>query len=564
MKQRVLAPVLFALAALAVFGGVLPVMGHSWIGLDADARQVVYWLDLVADALRHGHNPLTTTAIQAPGGVNLMWNTSMVLPGIVLAPLTLLAGPYAAYDVLIIAAPVLSAWAAFAALRRFADAPAAAWLGGLVYGFSPALLAESLGHGQTAMAWFPPVVLLLLHEALIRRRWPLWRVGVVLGVATAAQLLTGEEMVLGTAVIAACGAALVALQHRGRARAAARRLGIVLAMGAGVALVLAAVPLAVQFLGPFRPAGRLVPGDVVVSDAGAFLVPASRQLLRFPGLSADPWTLVTEDSGAYIGLPVMLLLLIAWDRLRGVAPSIRWAAPLVVITCVLALGPHLHLGGVTTTVPLPWLALNRVPLVENIDPARLMVIAWLPIALVVAVAVDHVLRGRERDRMLPGVLLAVALATLLPAAIPVTAAAAPAYFTSADAATIAAGDTVLIAPLSDGAGLRALIWQVQAGLRWRMVDGNAYGEGRTLYFPASTLTDTLAGLESGAPLHSDQPTVSTIRDDLRRLGVGTVIVAGSDHRQQELDLMRRVLGPETYVGGGATVWHHVAGLIDGK
>lgn len=208
MKPRVLAPVLYALAAVAVFGGVLPVMGHSWIGLNADARQAVYWLDLVPDALRHGHNPLITTAIQAPGGVNLMWNTSMVLPGIVLAPLTLLAGPYAAYDVLIIAAPVLSAWAAFAALRRFVDSPAAAWVGGLVYGFSPALLAESLGHAQTAMAWFPPVVLLLLHEALIRRRWPLWRVGVILGVAIAAQLLTGEEMVLGTAVIVLCGIAV--------------------------------------------------------------------------------------------------------------------------------------------------------------------------------------------------------------------------------------------------------------------------------------------------------------------------------------------------------------------
>jgi len=53
------------------------VMGHSWIGIDADAKQVVYWLDLVADALRHGHSPLITTAIRraahnqrlAPGAI---------------------------------------------------------------------------------------------------------------------------------------------------------------------------------------------------------------------------------------------------------------------------------------------------------------------------------------------------------------------------------------------------------------------------------------------------------------------------------------------------------------
>lgn len=561
MKRHAVVAVAYVLVALAVFGAVLPAMGHSWIGLNADARQEVYWLDLVADALRHGHSPLVTTAIQAPGGVNLMWNPSMVLPGIVLAPLTLLAGPYASYNVLIIAAPVLSAWAAYAVLRRMVTSPPAAWVGGLVYGFSPALLAESLGHAQTAMAWFPPVVLLLLHEALVRRRWSLWRVGVLLGVASAVQLLTGEEMLLATGVAAACGAAILALQHGDRARDGARRLGMVLAIGAGAGIVLAVVPLAVQFLGPYRPSGRLVPGDVVVSDLGAFLVPSSRQLLRYPGLSADPWTLVTEDSGAYIGLPVMLLLVIVWDRLRRLAEPVRWAVPLTLLIGVLALGPHLHIGGTTTAVPLPWLALDRVPLLENLDPARLMVLAWLPIAVVAAVAVDRALRRAGRDRLVSCGLIALGLATLLPAAIPVTAVAAPAYFTSPDAATIPSGDTVLIAPLSDGAGLAALIWQAQAGLRWRMVDGNAYGQDHAVYFPPSALTDTLAELESGATVDTGPAAVATMRGDLRRLGVGTVIVSGGGHQEQELALLRQLLGMETYAGGGAFVWHKVAALI---
>lgn len=146
--------------------------------------------------------------------------------------------------------------------------------------------------------------------------------------ATAGAQAKGFAMVLATAVIAAIGVVILALQHTEHARAAARRLGMVLAIGASIALVLAAAPLAVQFLGPYRPTGRLVPGDVVVTDAGAFLMPASRQLLRFPGLSADPWTLVTEDSGAYIGLPVMLLL--SWPgtgfaaRRRRFAGQHRW------------------------------------------------------------------------------------------------------------------------------------------------------------------------------------------------------------------------------------------------
>jgi hypothetical protein len=158
-------------------------------------------------------------------------------------------------------------------------------------------------------------------------------------------------------------------------------------------------------------------------------------------------------------------------------------------------------------------------------------------------------------------LIVVALATLLPAGVPVTAASAPAYFTRAGAATIPAGDTVLIAPLSDGAGLRVLIWQVEAGLRWRMVDGNAYGADHTLYFPATTLTDTLAAMESGVPTDTGARTLATMRDDLRHLGVGTVIVAASGHQTQELQLMRDVLGPETSADGWVHVWHNVGDLI---
>jgi hypothetical protein len=552
-------PALYALCALALFGGILPVMGHSWIGIDADAKQVVYWLDLVANAVRHGHDPLLTDAIQAPSGVNLMWNTSMVLPSIVLTPLTLLAGPYASYDVLIMAAPVLSAWAAHAAVHRYVASAAAAWLGGLVFGFSPALLAETLGHAQTAMAWFAPVALLLVDEAVVRRRWPLWRVGVALGVATAVQVLTGEETALATVVLIACLLGVLAVQHPGHVRLAARRLGVMTAVAGCTALVLAAVPLLVQFLGPDRPTGRLVPGDFVVADAGAILVPASRQLLRLPGITADPWSVVTEDSGAYLGIAVLLLLLVAWQRFR--TPAVAAAVPVVLLTCVLALGPHLHLGGTTTPIPLPWIVVDRLPLLENLDPARFMVLAWLGIATVVAVGADHALRRNGRERVRRLALLAVALATVLPAGPPRTAAVFPDYLASADASTIPSGDVVLITPVSDGSSLRVLLWQADAGLRWRMVTGNAYGKGRAVYYTPSTLTDTLAAIEAGAPVTVRDSVLTVMRNDLARLRIGTVIESGGARSGAELALLTRLLGDPSTVDGDVHVWHDVRALL---
>src|SRR4051794_33077116 len=59
-----------------------------------DADQFTWFFRYDATALAHGHLPaLVTTAMNAPQGVNAMWNTFMLLPGMLLAPVTLLFGP---------------------------------------------------------------------------------------------------------------------------------------------------------------------------------------------------------------------------------------------------------------------------------------------------------------------------------------------------------------------------------------------------------------------------------------------------------------------------------------
>src|SRR5260221_11278342 len=51
-------------------------------------------LRYAATAVRHGHLPaLVTTAMNAPVGVSMMWNTPLLLPGLLLSPVTLLFGP---------------------------------------------------------------------------------------------------------------------------------------------------------------------------------------------------------------------------------------------------------------------------------------------------------------------------------------------------------------------------------------------------------------------------------------------------------------------------------------
>ena len=60
-----------------------------------------------------------------------MWNTWLPLPGLLLPP------------VLVTLADGLSAWSAFLAIHRYVPSHGAAACGGLVYGFSPAMVGPS-------------------------------------------------------------------------------------------------------------------------------------------------------------------------------------------------------------------------------------------------------------------------------------------------------------------------------------------------------------------------------------------------------------------------------------
>jgi hypothetical protein len=56
-------------------------------GNPTDADLFAWYLRYAADAVTHGHLPaLVTTAMNAPVGVNMMWNTSILLPGVLLTP----------------------------------------------------------------------------------------------------------------------------------------------------------------------------------------------------------------------------------------------------------------------------------------------------------------------------------------------------------------------------------------------------------------------------------------------------------------------------------------------
>ncbi len=149
-------------------------------------------------------DPFVTVQMNAPTGVNLTWNSWMPAIGLVLAPVTVTAGPIVAYNAALTGSIALSSLAAFVALRRYASGWAGPLAGGAVYGFSPYLFSHAALHLNLVAAWIPPLALVVLDELLVRRRRGPVPLGAALGVLAGVQMLVFEELVATGAVAPRC------------------------------------------------------------------------------------------------------------------------------------------------------------------------------------------------------------------------------------------------------------------------------------------------------------------------------------------------------------------------
>ncbi|HEV3013871.1 MAG TPA: hypothetical protein VG499_11380, partial [Actinomycetota bacterium] len=358
-------------------------------GGNGDPAIFIWFLRWVPFALEHGHDLLVTHYLNYPDGVNLMWNTSLPLPGLLLAPVTTAWGPVLSFNLLLVLAYGLSAWCAYLAIRRFAPGHLAAAVGGLIYGFSPAMRVQS-HHLHMSLAFLVPLMLLALHEILVRQRRSPWLVGTGLGLMAGAQLLIGEELLAMTALLAFAMFLLVVLTNLRRLRErwayAAKAFAVALVMASAIIVW----PLSVQFGGPQKIHGDIQKTNYS-NDLQSFILPGWPQALTWDGAGE----LVAGFAGgnsAYLGLPLLLVLVVLGVRWRG-SPVVRLGLALMAVAAVLSLGPTLLVGGEDTGIPLPWAFFEDLPLLPSLIPARLAQLTALFAGLLVALFLHAVWAG---------------------------------------------------------------------------------------------------------------------------------------------------------------------------
>lgn len=553
--------------SLLVYGAVAGlVCAGTWrapattaIGNALDTPQFIWFLRWYPFALAHGHPLLVSDYIDYPGGVNLMWNTSIPLLAILLSPVTIAAGPVIGLNVLTTLSPALSAWTAFLALRRYVMRAVAAAVGGAVFGFSPFVLTQSLGHPQLAFAALVPLIFMALDEILIRQRRRAVPIGMALGALGAAQLLIGEELLMISVITSMLGVAVLMAVNRRDVAIRLPHAARALEVAAATFIVLAAYPIGVQLFGPQQPHGPLQPAWIYQTNLLSLVIPTPRQLLA-PGPVADLSRHVSGplENGSYLGLP--LIGLIYWMARRQWSRRItRWAVMLTMSIVLLSMGFSLRVVGFPTRVPLPWALAGRAPVLDHILPVRMMGPAFLVAGLLVALFIDQALAAGSPGRRRFGLAVSgLVLLCLLPGPLPVLPVAAPSFFTAGAVRQLAPGGVVLVAPFAQAyTGSDAMGWQAQAGLPFRMPDSYAYGPN-WLSPPASRMQTAMVAIQ----LYADRPPLSApyrgqLLDELRRWQVTTVIVGPMENRTAMVDFFTRLLGTPPVSTGGVDLWWSV-------
>jgi len=551
---------LYAVLAVCLFANVWQSPADFWIGASKDPKLFIWYLGWIPHELALGHNPLVTDYMAYPQGVNLMWNTSMLFPALVLWPVTAAFGAVVSYNLLVTAGVALSAWFGFLAARRFFGDTLLCALVGLVYGFSPAMLAQATRHPHAMIALFPPIAVLLADEILVRQRFRPALIGALAGLAAALQLLTGEELLATTALVAVIGAALLALLHRD---SVAEKLPYA-ALAVGVALisfgVVSAYPLAVQFLGPQRVFGDVQPLDVYVSDLLAFVVP-NHALVQSSATAyvAGRFTGNAAEDNAYVGLP-LLVLFIAGLKMNWRRPVIRWAGLLALIIALLSLGSRLHIYGQVTPILLPWAAVAHLPLMGSALPGRLMLMAFLGIGIVVASVWMPPLRGTRPWRVTAGIALFAGVLSMVPA-LPFasSSAALPSFFEPGGGVqNIPEGSVVLVTPFSSKQSTDAMYWQAVAHYTFRMPEGDAFTPGPYLGPHPSYLEATLDRLDQGVDVTASPTARGQALQDLATFAVTAIVAGPSPGQGAIVRFLSVVVGTAPVKVGGVDVWWRVS------
>ena len=539
-----------------------------------DVGQRVWFMAWLPFAIAHHTNPFVSSYMFAPQGINVLANASVLFEAFLLAPITELSSPITSVNVASIAAPVVSALSLYFVVRRYEMRRSVAFVCGLVYGFSPAVLqSNALADFNLTWMFFPPLAAYLIDLIFFRQTGRPVRLGLVLGVLIAVQYFSGQEILLDCVVVAIPVVALAIVanpsQFSSHVRFALKGTATALAT-AGVLLI---YPIIVYFQ-----------GQAHVGSLSSTAKPgASLPSLVWPsaatghGLGQPPpgthWQYLFDL--AFVGPVVVALALAAlFFARRHRVVLLLWAATLWSVT--LSWGGATRLTGSSPTFAWyapAWYLAQAIPILKNPVWIRISILTDLFLALLVAITLEGVMsaiqaNGGSWRRSLGGLVVGgagvlMAIPLLVGSNMPYTGfenVVVPDVLRHVPTGNRGSPFIAVVFPPAGPFSGVPLAWQAVADFPYRSLEGYAWhprpGHPTAQVGPTPSVLDYLLGNAAEA-----SPSVTLSRAQRRALAAGfarydvgvAIVVGGYPGSQQLARVYDQVFGPGRRVGDGE-IW----------
>ncbi|MFG2051677.1 hypothetical protein ACGFIW_30115 [Micromonospora sp. NPDC048935] len=536
----------------------------------SDQSQFEWMMAHGARVVTHFAYPFHSNQMNVPDGVNLMANTSVLSISLPLTPVTLLLGPRVAFLVFLTLGMIATATAWYFLLSRvLIGSRGPAWLGAGFCAFAPAMVSHANGHPNIVSQFVVPLLIWRTLRLGDPGRW--LRNGILLALVIVWQAFLNLEILLMTAVGLGVIVGVLAI-GRADLRSRARSFLAGLAVAAGLAALLLAYPLYVQFFGPDAYSGlsRLIRG--YSSDLASFVAYSREALAGSPrtaaGLAKNP----TEENSFFGWALVVLVVGLVWWMRRSVV--VLALAGLGLLFAVLSLGREVRFDNRGTGVPGPWAALENLPILHSVVPTRWALAITPIIGLLLAYGAERARAladshpaARGQIRFVTATVLTMALLPIVPTPLPVTRLdPVPTFVTSgAWRPYVTGGRSVVTLPLPDTTYADPLRWSAQTRLDMPLARGYFLGPDtrpnaeapRVALFgapprPTSTFFTTIRRTGAVPPI-TPQGRVRAV-DDLRFWRAGVVILGPHEHETALRRGMTELTGIQPSFTGGVWVW----------
>ncbi len=405
-----------------------------------DVYQSMWELWWVPHAIASSNPIYFTNLLYYPIGASLVTETLMPLAGILSAPLQLVSIAFA-YNILFLLGYILSGLFACMLVLHITKNRYAAFIGGLIFAFSPMHIAQSIGHlNWTSIEFIPLFVLLfILMIKESRRRY-------VLGAAIAFLLVVfvGDPL---QGIMALLFAVLLLLYYLATERKAIlnRQFAIRLASMAIITLALGS-PFLIPLIGGLLQPGTLstanqlsnIPHNMLWSDnLLSYFLPSYYNTifhnassayynqiygLTYKGVQYIP---SVSERTSYAGYSVLFLALLAIyiDYSRNKLKHMLFWLIALVVFFLMSLGPYIQIYSSVTGIPGPYIIYRLLPILNLVrEPGRFDMLVTLALSVLAAFGFASLLEGKDKKQSMMYTAVLLVIIMLEYGSMPLTAA----------------------------------------------------------------------------------------------------------------------------------------------